>query len=101
MSIKHIYEGWRNHLLPPGAMKELITKVSDERLEICRACPFHSSNKVGYETMRIDEHCTKCGCPLIAKTKSLSSSCPVNKWGPELTPEEEQTIPDDEKNIQG
>jgi len=100
MSIREIFEGWRNHILPPSHMKERIQAISEERLSICRGCPFHSSNKKGYQTLRKDEHCTDCGCPLISKTKCLSCSCPQDKWAAELTPEEEQIIHDDEKNIQ-
>lgn len=100
MKIKAIIEGWRNHLIPPKDIKELITAVSEERLAICKECPFHSDNakKTGYKTNRIDRHCTKCSCVLSAKTKALSTSCPIDKWGVVLTDEEkakmEQAIKD-------
>lgn len=97
MSLKQIFEGWKNHLAPSDYLKEKITEVSDERLAICRQCPFNSVNAKanGYKSFRTDEHCTDCGCPLITKTKSLSSHCPQNKWGAEITHEEEKTISDE------
>jgi len=89
MNLFHIYEGWKNHLLPSEKLKEKIEEVSNYRLSICRECPFHSSK---HNTMRKDEHCTSCGCPLITKTKSLSSSCPKEKWKEELTEEQNNEI---------
>jgi len=100
MSLAKIYEGWKNHLLPSSSLRNVINQVSEERLAICRACPLHSSNKEGYTTVRVDEHCTECGCSLLPKTKCLSCSCPVDKWTSELTSEEEQQIKNEE-NIQG
>jgi len=101
MSIKQIFEGWRNHLLPSQYLEEKITQVSDERLAICRQCPFNSNNAKAdgtYHSLRRDEHCIDCGCPLITKTKCLTCECPQHKWGPELTPEQEKII-NDETNI--
>ena len=86
-----IWEGWRNHLLPPERLREVISQVSQERLEICRngPCQHHSSvNK----TLRFDEHCTECGCPLVAKTKCLSCKCGIQKWLAVLTEEQEESI---------
>jgi len=102
MSLKQIFEGWRNHLAPADYLKEKITEVSNERLAICRECPFNSINAKAagtYQSFRTDEHCTDCGCPLQSKTKCLSCHCPQNKWGPEVTPEEEQTIKGDETKL--
>jgi len=100
MSLRQIYEGWKNHLLPDEYMKDVIQQVSDERLAICRACPFNSLNAVNYHTIRTDEHCTDCGCSLIPKSKCLSCSCPQDKWGPVVTPEQEKEIDrNDEKEI--
>jgi len=92
MSIKQIFEGWKNHLLPADHLKEQITLVSEQRMAICRDCPLSSMNAVNYHSVRTDEHCTECGCTLLPKTKCLSCSCPVDKWTSELTPEEENTI---------
>jgi hypothetical protein len=60
-------------------LKETIKKVSKERREICNACEWCSTNR---KTVRFDVHCTRCGCPLDAKTKCLSCKCPLEepKW---------------------
>lgn len=80
MKIKQIVEGWKNHLFPSEDKKKTIEEISEERLAICKKCPEHSSIKKNYSSLRIDEHCTLCGCTLSAKTKSFSSECPLGKW---------------------
>ncbi len=87
IKIKEIYEGWRNNLFPPEAMKEQIAQVSAERLAICEACEHHSKNH--NKPMRPDAHCVSCGCTLSAKSKCLSCSCPISKWKAVLSEEEE------------
>ncbi len=89
IKIKEIYEGWRNNLFPPEAMKEQIAQVSAERLAICEACEHHSKNH--NKPMRPDAHCVSCGCTLSAKSKCLSCSCPISKWKAVLSEEEEIT----------
>jgi hypothetical protein len=91
---KLIVEGWRNHLIPPEELKSLIEAVSAERLGICSQCPYQSENakKHGYTTYRADVHCTVCKCPLITKTKSLSSECPNKFWDAITTNEEKLKI---------
>lgn len=106
MSAREIIEGWRNHLIPPKDLKEVIKKVSEERLEICSTCPKQSENAKadGYKTIRIDLHCTACGCPLASKTKSLSSKCPLGKWEAITTDEERFEIErqiNEENKLQG
>ena len=81
MSLNKIVEGWKNHLSPANNEKEIIAKVSQERLDICTQCEEHSYNKPEYKTIRPDAHCTNCGCTLSAKTKCLTCECPLNKWG--------------------
>ena|SRR5688572_14288229 len=94
MEFAQILEGWRNKLLPPKDLKELIEKVYQERIEICRGCPFFSENrkKEGYKTKRPDEHCTNCGCTSAAKNRCLSCECPLEgeekKWYAITTQEE-------------
>jgi hypothetical protein len=34
----------------------------------------------------------KCECTLSAKTACLSCACPLNKWGEEMTPEQEEEM---------
>lgn len=83
LNFKEIVEGWRNDLVPPKDLKDMIEQVSEERLAICAGCPFQSDNAKrdqGYKTIRFDLHCISCGCPLQKKSKSLSSSCPKGYW---------------------
>lgn len=94
MKISQVYEGWKNHLYPSKYLKETIKKVSKERLEICRSCELHSSNKKNYSSLRADEHCTDCGCTLLAKTKCLGCSCPKDKWLQVVTDNEYKNIKD-------
>jgi len=85
MSLKHIIEGFRNHLIPPAELKEKIQEVSDKRMAICNPCDFNSDNakragkKIKYP-WRPDTHCILCDCNLIAKSKALSDACPIKKW---------------------
>ena len=94
MSFSQILEGWRNHIIPPHEMKDVINKTSEERMSVCRNCEWFSKNREDYKTLRPDEHCTNCGCTLSAKTKCLSCSCPINLWDAVTT---DETI-DDELN---
>lgn len=89
MSLREIYEGWRNHLVPPERLKKEIERVAEERLKICETCEF---NSVFHVTLRPDRHCIICGCTLVAKVKCLSCDCPHSppKWREVLTEEEEE-----------
>jgi hypothetical protein len=91
---QHIWEGWRNHLIPPAEIKEFIISTSLERLEICRSCEWNSKNagKKG------PERCLDCGCPLIAKTKCLSCYCELKspKWDAVLTEEQDELLNNDD-----
>lgn len=64
-------------------------EVSKERLEICNNCGWHSKF---HKTLRPDDHCTDCGCVLVAKTKCLSCYCEQGKWDAVLTEEEEESL---------
>jgi hypothetical protein len=33
-----IYEGWRNKLIPPAHLKDIIEETAKERMEICNGC---------------------------------------------------------------
>lgn len=91
MSLGQIFEGWKNHLLPEERQKAFIEHVSNERLAICNNCEEHSSNKKDYKTLRLDAHCTNCGCTLAPKTKCLTCECPLKKWLPQQMPEDNAT----------
>lgn len=99
IKIKQILEGWRNDsILAPKELKALIMSASNERLKICEGCELNSNKakENGYSTMRIDYHCTNCGCPLKKKTKCLSCNCPIGKWSAVLTKEQEEEL---KKNV--
>lgn len=77
MSLKQIYEGWKNHVLPEENEKAFIEHISKQRIDICNSCEFHSKNHL---SIRPDVHCVECGCTLSAKTKCLTCECPLKKW---------------------
>jgi hypothetical protein len=89
INFSQVFEGWRNKLIPPSQLKELIRQTSDQRLNICSECPHHSKN---HKTRRPDDHCTYCGCTLSAKTKCLSCKCPIDKWLEVASQEEDEKI---------
>ena len=89
MSIFQIYEGWRNNLFPPEKLKEAIEQTSVSRMDICNNCEYISTK---HKTIRMDVHCTDCGCTLSAKTKCLSCSCPLKKWMDVMTQTQEEEI---------
>lgn len=86
-----IIEGWRNNLIPPIHLKDLINQVSNERIEICKECEFNSLNQKG---IHLGNHCTICGCPLSALTKCLSCDCSFEhpKWKAVISGNEEIEI---------
>lgn len=59
---------------------ELYTKDSDDGCMVIGTQPCCNQNLGG------------CGCSLKFKTRSLSSSCPKDKWDAELTEEEEDKL---------
>lgn len=63
-------------------------------MEVCRGCDKFSENrkKKGYNTIRLEEHCTDCGCPTASKLRCLSCSCPLAKWGAIITKDEEEQL---------
>lgn len=67
--LKEITTGWFNVLVAD----EAVNALADARLNICNTC----INKISM--MNIDL-CGLCHCPLIAKTKSPDSKCPLNLW---------------------
>ncbi len=68
-----IIPGWANLMFRDPAIEEMAIK----RASVCRDCEFlnHfvSSAKWG-------KKCTRCGCPIIAKVRSVHSDCPEKKW---------------------
>lgn len=66
--IKYIIQGWINVVL--DLISDLkYKKYFNERMEICNECT-HNKHNI----------CSLCHCPLISKTKSEDSSCPLKYW---------------------
>lgn len=63
--LQEILNGWKNVIWE----KPEIEKLAMDRALVCSNC-FYNVNNI----------CTSCGCPLIAKTRSEYSKCPLNKW---------------------
>lgn len=45
--------------------------IGKERMAICRSCD---------QFRKLTNQCAQCGCFMVAKTKLLSSECPLGKW---------------------
>jgi hypothetical protein len=63
--ISEIFNGWKNVVFP----NEHVENIAKARAKICSQCEHNVKNR-----------CKKCGCPLIAKTRSMQSHCPLKKW---------------------
>lgn len=62
-----ILDGWKNVAFPSPEVES----IARARAALCAPCPYN-----------VDVKCTKCGCPLIAKTRSMKkgNKCRINKW---------------------
>lgn len=75
---KQIAEGWKNTIIKD----EDVEQIAAARLSVCEECEFNSKNIQSTSLLkRPDVHCTKCGCPLMSKTRCVSCSCPIDRWG--------------------
>jgi len=84
--LNQIAEGWKNNLTPQAFLDKRVIEVSAERMAICEECDLHSKH---HTSIRLDAHCTNCGCTLSAKTKCLTCECPLKKWIAATTPTED------------
>jgi hypothetical protein len=82
MNIIHIVKGWfRSYFYA----SERIKKLSEQRLEVCRNCPFavEKSFLKFRENEAIQEKtkaCQFCGCPIIEKSLVKEEKCHLNLW---------------------
>jgi hypothetical protein len=86
---KEILEGIKNRVFK----KEHIEVVAKERWESnCVKCD--SLDRIGSicTVAGTQPCCGECGCSLALKLRSLSSSCPLDKWNAVLTEEEEDKL---------
>lgn len=100
-TLKGITTGIYNSII----INEQIEEMAEERLAICRRCPFNSevAKANGQNILRKDEHCLKCGCVLKLKTRYPAAQCPLDipKWKALVTNEESEKIMDLlDKNIE-
>ena len=54
---------------------------ANERLEICRTCPYFKYDQKNPETDIADGRCAHCGCFMNTKAHWASAECPIGKWG--------------------
>lgn len=97
---QQVYEGWRNRIVPPSELRELIEQTAAERMVHCHTCKWNSINR---QSLRPDEHCVLCGCTLSAKVRCLSCQCALQEylqqpalWKAVITQEQETTLKEDE-----
>ncbi len=63
--LQEILSGWKNVIWS----RPEIEKIAMDRAVVCSNCFYNVNNT-----------CSECGCPLIAKTRSEYSKCPMQKW---------------------
>ena len=80
--LKNIIDGFAGLAFP----NEKTEVLANRRAEICAVCPFAVSNGIynivaDNRTKQIQGmKCTKCGCNLSAKVRSVNDYCPEGKW---------------------
>ncbi len=88
---KLIFEGFMNNLF----RKEHVEEIAEQRMSICRACPFIDRTGDQCAIPGTAPCCSKCGCSLKLKTRSLSSGCGDEenpKWDSIVSQKEEDEI---------
>jgi hypothetical protein len=63
--MSEILNGWKNVVFPNKHTEQ----IAKARASICATCEHN-----------VKSRCKKCGCPLIAKTRSMHSHCPLKLW---------------------
>ena len=94
---KEILEGIKNKIFK----KEHIEAEAQLRWKICTEC--NSLDRVGDKCMVTGTQpcCGQCGCSLGFKLRSLSSSCPLDKWSAIMSEEEEDKLNQQIENEEG
>lgn len=83
--VREITDGWFNVAKDMlGDLEPEIKAMAEKRLKICENCPVRGEYTCDSEKCapHVRTGVVKCGCscPLIAKTKSRYSFCPLGKW---------------------
>lgn len=77
--IKEIVSGWYHYtLLKLGYADKETKEMAEQRLLICDTCEIRSGSICS--AYRSIDGVIGCGCPILPKSLSLSSKCPLNKW---------------------
>ena len=82
---KKIIEGITNSIV----RDDFVEHVASLRNDICAECPSKGKKCAVKGTAPC---CNECGCSLAFKTRSLSSSCPLNKWTKVITEKQEDKL---------
>ena len=86
---KQILEGLKNKIFK----QEHVEAVAKERWEQhCVRCESLGRGGKKCTVSGTQPCCGECGCSLGLKIRSLSSSCPLNKWHALMTDEEEDEL---------
>jgi hypothetical protein len=85
-----ILEGVKNNVFK----KKEVEEIAEARLEICKGCEHYDTQGSLCALPGTQPCCGSCGCSLVLKSRSLSSSCPMNKWAALLSEEEVDKIYD-------
>lgn len=79
--LKLIADGWKNVIFESPTVE----KLAKGRAEICSKCPYAEKRSwleaIGAVCERVKGvQCSRCGCPISAKTRSVAEVCPEGKW---------------------
>lgn len=72
--------------------RKKIEKIASYRNDICSTCPLIDLIGGDCEVPGTQPCCSKCGCSLKYKTRSMSSECPQGRWFAVMTEEEEDDL---------
>jgi hypothetical protein len=81
VKLMNIIDGWKNYTFPSPEVE----KVAKERAAICAQCP-HAQFEMFVDVIEfraVEMHgyvCEECKCPITKAVRSMSYSCPINKW---------------------
>lgn len=98
MKLKGLLKAFKNlDQISEGVLNTIFTKeeveiIAKGRYKICKECQHFDNQGVNCLAPGTQPCCSECGCSLKFKTRSLSSSCPENKWDSWLTEEQEEKL---------
>jgi len=56
-----------------------------QRRNICRGCSFNTKTRKAFYWRWLPAFCSICKCDIKAKTASPFVSCPLSRWGQQIT----------------